>query len=226
MDEETLKATQHWDAEWTKRAVPEGEHAGPGFLALMTRNMEKTQTVLKALAARPYYTMLEKLEIGCSNGVHAAYLNNRDPMYLDKWTGIDLSEVAISRARRAGMNAHVADIMTWEPGRKFEAFIMLDSLEHILDHERLANKILALATPVFRLFSNIPMYCDAMEFEKPMDVNAVAHFVHRLGCHKFWHKIYGSFGYPYMMFETSNGERDVNLDGIVDFQAKVKKLKE
>ena len=202
---------KYWNNTWAKRIDPENP-------AHIDMNRQKMHIVIKAIMERPYYIDSEKLEIGCGTGIHAALIATICPSYLLSWTGIDLSTTAIKSAKSMGLNAESGDIFTYDFEKKFDSFIMLDSLEHVEDHFALAQRILQLASDPysFRIFANIPIYNDHNhQLEQDMDRNVVAKFCSYLGFKKFWQKIYGVFGYPYMMFEASTGDKEINREGVI-----------
>lgn len=199
----------YWDKTWKGRINFDKK--------TVDMNQPKMDAIIRAILTRRYYIRLKKLEIGCGTGIHANAIRSLYPFYADTWTGIDLSEAAIEMANKMGLNATVSDIYSFNPGRKFDAFIMLDVLEHIEDHQALAIKLLELANPNFRVFGNIPLYSPpgGHSFEKSMGRPELEYFLYKLGFTKFWQQIHGSYGYPYMMFEAATGNGDINREGII-----------
>jgi SAM-dependent methyltransferase len=165
-------------------------------------NQEKADILCRKLWERPHLAKMQKLEIGCGTGYHAASLARIYPQYYDTYTGIDLSETAVEKARSWGLKAEVANIFDYNPGRKFDAFLLLDTLEHIEDRDRVAEKIKELANRNYVLFANVPLYLIDRGFEYPINFHDVFNFVKKCGFHHFDHEIYGCYGFPYMFFEA------------------------
>ena len=176
-------------------------------------NGEKFEILINALWKRIEFIGREKFEIGCGTGVHANYMSAYYPCWRTMWTGIDLAESAIAKAKSFGLNAEVADIYEYKTDKKFQVFLMLDSLEHHEHHDLLADKIRELADDKkgYTIFGNIPLYpCDLhLEggYERPMDIHILAEFLKNAGFKQFTHKVFGAFGYPYMMFQGWSQEK-------------------
>ena len=195
----TIKSeTNYWHKTWEGRIRP-GETGG------VVVNAEKFQVIIKALWKRLEFIGREKFEIGCGTGIHAQYMAALYPCYKTMWTGVDLAESAIAKAKSFGLNAEVANIYEYTSDKKYEVFLMLDSLEHFEDHERLAAKIKELAAEQYMIFGNVPMYESTLHheggFERPMDIHTLRYFLERAGFKSFKHRIFGSFGHPYMLFQ-------------------------
>ncbi len=190
--------SKYWDSQWHDRVKPNGN---------VVLNGDKFEYLKKALWERLEFIGKEKLEIGCGVGILASHMSTIYPCYKTMWTGIDLSEAAIKKAQSVGLNAEVADIYTYDPGRKFKVFFFMDSLEHLLNHELLGERIKLLADDKYIIFGNVPLYTSFHEgkYERPVDIDQLLKFLHYAGCYgKFWNKIYGIKARPYMLFEASN----------------------
>jgi SAM-dependent methyltransferase len=169
-------------------------------------NLEKMAKMVYELTIRKHLSGLEKLDIGCGTGIHAMHLANIYPKWNTRWTGIDLSEVATGFARKHGFNAICGDLFEYPFDKKFQLFLMLDSMEHIMDHEGLAARIVELGEKPFRVFSNIPLYTPDSEhdknYERAISMGDINRFIEAIGADKFYPQVYGINGYPYMMFEA------------------------
>ena len=180
----TIKSeSKYWDTTWDGRIGKNGS---------IRMNGEKIKIVINSLRQRIEFIGREKFEIGCGTGT--------------MWTGIDLAESAVKQAKKFGLNAEVADIYEYTSDKKFQVFLMLESLEHHEHHDLLADKIRELASEKgYSIFGNIPLYsCDLHEeggYERPMDIHILCAFLQNAGCKQFTHKVFGAYGYPYMMFQ-------------------------
>lgn len=185
---------KYWDRTWSDRID------GP----TVKMNKGKMKFLLNEILKRDY-SKANILEVGCGSGVHAQVLKTDWPDL--KWTGIDLSELAVRRANSVGLNAFVGSIYDIQEGA-FDAIWFLDVLEHIEDHKRLSAAVRKITVPGFRIFGNVPLYPNTAHdaCERPMDKDILAEFLFNCGMNKFWQRIYGSFGYPYMVFEAREGE--------------------
>jgi trans-aconitate methyltransferase len=186
----------YWDETWAKRV-------GPHHPAM---NINKMAKLIYKLTIRDHLAGLEKLDIGCGTGIHAMHLSNIYPQWKTRWTGIDLSEVATGHAMGYGFNAICGDLFEYKFDRKFQLFLMLDSMEHIMDHKRLAERIVELGEKPFWVFANIPLYTPDSkhdkQYERPISMGDINDFTRAVGADKFYPQIYGIKGYPYMMFEA------------------------
>lgn len=191
--------TEHWNKVWKDRI-----HANR-----VEMNMDKYYFMMKSMVSRPYLAPMEKLDIGCGTGVHAAKLASFNPLWGLKWTGVDLSADAVAIARKYGMNAILADIYEFTGvGKKYKVFLFFDSLEHFFDHERLGKKIVELADKDHIVIGNVPMYSSEHGdgCERMVSTLDLFKFLVWAGCTErppAVH-IYGVRGFPYMFFEASN----------------------
>ena len=148
----------------------------------------------------------KSLDIGCGTGIHAMHLSNIYPRWKTRWTGIDLSSVATDYAKQYGFNAICGDFFEYKFDRKFQLFLMLDSMEHIMDHDGLAERIVELGEKPFIVFGNIPLYSPDSEhdkqYERHVSVGDLMKFTDAIGTDRFYPNVYGINGYPYMMFEA------------------------
>lgn len=199
-----VEQERHWDETWKGR-IDKNK---------ISLNIDKYRYILKQLVMRPYLSIMEKLEIGCGTGIHANRMAVFNPLWRDRWTGIDLSEDAVSIANRNGMNAIHGDVYEFDgAGKKYEVFLFLDSLEHFFDHKRLAEKVVELAAKEYIIIGNIPLYSSAHGegVERPIGCMELIKFFVKTNCMRPPSvKVYGINGFPYMFFETSNTSKDYN----------------
>lgn len=192
-----MNLTEYWNQEWGKRIAL-------GKVPAMNR--DKMAKLVYELSRRDGLDNLEKLDIGCGTGIHAMILAGFNGGWNRKWTGIDLSN-AVRFCQRHGFNAILGDFFTHKFDRKFECFLMLDSLEHFLDHEAVAKRILELAEDKFCIFINVPLYCQAHAAqagaERIVTTEDVDVFFRNLNIkHENTNvEVYGSYGFPYMIAE-------------------------
>lgn len=197
----SFKEKSFWDDIWNDRLVDGGFNCnGPKFFRL-----------LKILWNKAHFAPKEKLEIGCGAGVHAMWLAEYSPYWRTKWEGIDLSEVAIERAKSWGLNASVCNFTDFKSDKKFELFLFLDVLEHIEDHAAVAEKIKELGADKYTVFGNCPLYLAEDEsHEREINIHTVKAFMNNAGCEYFIHEIYGITGMPYITFEGTNKGKPEN----------------
>ena len=190
-----------WNSEWTRRTQGNNLQINGGKLKIL----------LDALLRRYYYAPLEKLDIGCGTGIHAGYLGQYNPYWVMRWTGIDLAESGIARAKEIGLNAIQGNIYEMTFDKRFELFLLLDSLEHFEDHDALAEKVKELAADDYFIFGNCPLYHTEPKskdgVEVPVDIQSISRFLSKAGCPYQENTVYGVNGFPYIMFEASNKER-------------------
>lgn len=197
--------SRYWNETWQGRIHDDG----------VDMNVGKLNILLHELVARPYLARMKKLDIGCGSGIHAHVLAKYNPYWKQRWTGIDLAQSGIDRAKnKYGLTAICGDIFNFDGnGNKYEAFLLLDSLEHFEERDKLGSKIKELAAPEYVIFGNIPLYLSVLHqeggIEKPMDANVVKNFLFSAGCEgKTSVRVYGVNAFPYMLFEASNTGRD------------------
>lgn len=190
-----MNAAEYWDSEWKRRAGVLGKHPD--------MNVEKLGKIFYELTKRADYAKMEKFDIGCGTGIHAWYMSRIWPGWKEKWTGIDLSESAVRFARFNGLNAVCGNIFEYQTDKRFDLFLLLDSLEHFFDDKRLAGKIKELGGPSFSIFGNIPLYSMAhqQEVERSIGVKEVVNFLLSCGMEGVNYEIYGVLGCPYCIFE-------------------------
>jgi SAM-dependent methyltransferase len=68
------------------------------------------------------------LEIGCGPGLFLAEARRRG---VARVVGVDPNPWAVAQARARGLEAHVGSIDALDAGRRFDAVVMLDVLEHV-----------------------------------------------------------------------------------------------
>ena len=190
---------KYWNKTWGDRIVGNK----------VSMNGQKIHIVINALWKRFYMAPMEKLDIGCGSGIHAANLAVYNPLWQYKWTGIDLAETGVSNARRCGLNAICGDFFTFDGnGKKYELFLLLDSLEHFEDPLSVGRKIKELASDRYIIFGNCPLYLGKGTFEAgvefPINIWVLKQFMEEAGCLSMNHHIYGINGFPYILFEGSN----------------------
>lgn len=192
-----MKADEYWNKEWTRRRSGVCK-------PLMNRN--KMAKIVYELATRSYLDKLYKLDVGCGTGIHAMLLAGYSMGWRERYTGIDLSEKATEYGREYGFNTICGDFLTYDFGRKFNCFLLLDSLEHFLDHESLAKKIVELAEPSSVVIANVPLFClshaNEANMERPVAPEDIKNFYKMLNVKdEVYSEVYGSYGYPYMFIE-------------------------
>ena len=193
------KETKYWHETWAGRIKP-GKDGGVAF------NGEKFEILIKALWKRLEFIGLEKFEIGCGTGFHAQTMATLYPCWRTMWTGVDLAESAVEKAKSFGLNAEVANVYEYTSDKKFELFLMLDTLEHFEHHDLLGAKIKELAAEKYMIFGNIPLYPSYPHekggYERPMNIHELAKFLRFAGFRSLSHRVFGAFGFPYMMFQA------------------------
>ena len=192
-----MNQTQYWNAEWTKRRRE---------ILVPTMNRNKLAKVVYELSIREYLDKLNKLDIGCGTGIHAMHLSAFHIGWKTFYTGIDLSERAVDFGKSYGFNLICDDFFKYDFGCKFDCFLMLDSLEHFMNHDMLIKKILELANPKALMIVNVPLYCQRTAhdtgMERPISPDDILYFYKGLGVtESFGSDIYGSYGFPYMFAE-------------------------
>jgi methionine biosynthesis protein MetW len=78
------------------------------------------------------------LEIGCGDGRLLEFLKKEKDI-IEK--GIDISDVAISRAKKRNVNCKVFNILKDELNKKYDYIILCDVIEHISDSELIMKRI-------------------------------------------------------------------------------------
>ena len=205
------KVKEYWDKTWGDRITDSG-HA--------RLNGKKLEYICNQLWKRPQYAKLKKLEVGCGLGFHAMRMGKLYSDWRENWTGIDLSDVAIDWAYKNGLNALRQDFLkideeanngSYLSFNKIQMFMFLDGLEHFEDLDGVAAKVKELADREFWIFGNVPLYRSehTEEFERDMNIKVLHKFLMDCGCKKYNQHIYGIDGYPYMMFDATNGKGDV-----------------
>jgi SAM-dependent methyltransferase len=194
-----MNTIPYWNDLWKERMSPGCDYE--------LRNGEKAKHLINELWMKPQYIKKKKLDIGCGTGFHIKSLMENCKEWGENYWGVDLSEEAIGVARERGLNAQVMDISDFKSSFGFELFLLLDTLEHIEDHEGLANKIMGISADKFTIFGNVPLYHSASQitnggFEHSMDVIKVNKFIKMCGIKKFYCDVYGIDGWPYMTFEA------------------------
>lgn len=194
---------EYWEKEWDKR-IEKTNKNGVGYVK---RNPQKFSKLFYEMTKRPHLMNLEKIDVGCGPSSLAVFLGMFDENFLNTYTGIDLSENAVKWCTDYQINAVQGDFLNYPFNKKFSLFMFWDVLEHIPDHETLAQRIKELANDDFYIVGNIPLYLsDHINhedgFEQAMDVNKLLKFIKQCGGIGFHQEIYGCFGMPYMFFEA------------------------
>lgn len=191
----------YWDKVWEKRIKVDG----------VAMNIAKISRLIYELSQRDYLHKLKKLDIGCGTGIHALHLSLYGTEWEKNWTGIDLSHNAVEFAQKRGLNAVCGDIFTYDFNDNFQLFLLLDTLEHIQDHEGLAERILKISdNKLFHVFGNVPLWCGEnlreIGVERPINNKIISDFMKQLRLKGYTVDIYGIHGYPFMIFEGYSNE--------------------
>lgn len=196
---ESNATAEYWNKQWEERIVDNVRVNG---------NWDKYEIIIKELYDRPYLSKMNKLEIGGGVCPIILRLASDFPVWAEKYTCIEQSEVAVRWVNKNGLKAICSDIMDLETDEKFEVFMMFDVLEHIEDVDALADKIKSLATEKYRIIGNIPLYSSKHDpeegFERLMNIDSLNEVMAKIGCTEITHFVYGVKGWPYMMWESSN----------------------
>jgi hypothetical protein len=194
-----MDTVEYWDRQWENRIVDSISTKG---------NWDKYKVLATELCKRPYLSKLKKIEIGAGVCSIALQMSNVYSNWLDDYKAIEQSPKAVEWCRDKGINAVCADFMTFETDEKFDLFLFFDVLEHIEDVEALAEKVKSMASDKFRVIGNIPLYTSEHDpeegYERLMNVNSLNEAMALMGCSQISHYIYGSHGFPYMMWEAYN----------------------
>lgn len=193
-----MTINEYWEGEWNRRIKGEGQ---------VECNTEKAEIILTNIAHRKFFNDKQILDIGCGPAFHALRIAQEKPDYKERWYGIDLSPRAVEFFKSHGLQGEHGSIYEFTSnGRKFDVFLLLDTLEHISDRNKLAEKINELSNDKFIIFGNIPLYIDKKDLESGMEhmmnINVLVDFIHKAGCQKLDHYIYGVRGYPYMIWSA------------------------
>ena len=188
----------YWDKNWATRL---GSKEIQG-------NAEKYQIIIDAIRQCEHLKESKILEVGCGPGFVAYGLRKFWPN-LD-WVGVDISEIAVRSARLNGLNAICSSLEYFTTDEKFDSIWFLDSLEHIIDQDKIVDKLSYLMKDNFTIFGNIPLYSSGHEigYEHKIDIVVLRKFLRKCGAEHFWHDIYGSHGYPYMIFQSNISRKE------------------
>jgi hypothetical protein len=196
---ENRDTSKYWDKQFARRIINNIHFKG---------NWDKYDIIVKELWSKPYLLPLNKLEIGSGLCPVAIRFKELCPSWLEAYTAVEQSKVAVEWVKRNGIDAYCSCIMDFNSEKKFEVFMMFDVLEHIEDVNALAEKIKSLATEKYRIIGNIPLYSSKHDpeegFERLMNIDVLNEDMAEMGCNKITHLIYGSHGWPYMMWEAHN----------------------
>ena len=192
--------TKYWNETWQGRIKDDGT---------VTCNILKYRKVMDYLWSKPNFFFANKLDIGCGPAQHAVTMAQLARGYKETWVGLDLSETAIAYATKRGMDAHCLNFLEWDGGnyQPFGVFFFWDSLEHFEDLKAVAAKVKELAAEKFTICGNIPLFHSPIHekggVENHMDIDVIRDFWNDCGYDKEWFSIYGTMGWPFLMFEVS-----------------------
>ncbi len=189
------KKLAYWENYWEEILDDDNQH---------NRNARKFRYLFRELWKRPHYAGMKKLDIGCGPGMHANAMTLVYPQWVDNWVGVDISPRAIETVQKElGYDGRLSSIEDFETDERFELFLLLDTLEHIEERDKLADSIKRLAADEFFVFGNIPMYPNEEPdyIEKSVNPFRVGKILRRAGCKHIWTHIYGVHLAPYMLFE-------------------------
>lgn len=196
---ESNSTAEYWNKQWTGRIVDNVRVNG---------NWDKYEIIIKELYNRPYLAKMNKLEIGGGVCPIILRLASEFPIWADKYTCVEQSQVAVDWVNKNGLKSVCSDIMDFETDGKFDVFMLFDVLEHIEDVDALAKKIKSMAAEKYRIIGNIPLYSSEHDpeegFERLMNVNMLNEDMAKMGCTQITHLIYGAKGWPYMLWESYN----------------------
>ena len=191
----------YWDKQWEKRIHSDGSVSG---------NSQKVRFLIEQLWMRPHLIKAEKLDVGCGPATHIRHLTDVCSEWGDKYIGIDTSKKAIEDAQRHGVNAFrysIYDFTNYD--RDIEAFFFFDVLEHMEDHDKIAEKIKEIAAENYTILINVPLYKSNPEsnggYERLININDMVEFLSKAGISKYTHKVYGINGLPYLFMEGVTG---------------------
>jgi 2-polyprenyl-3-methyl-5-hydroxy-6-metoxy-1,4-benzoquinol methylase len=197
-----MNINEHWENEWNKRITSKVD---------VSCNQQKAKIIIDKIRNRNYFSPRKILDIGCGPALHALRIMQECPDYNERWFGIDLSQKAVDFFRKHGLRGECGSIYDFSPnGHKFEAFLLLDTLEHITDRDRLALKVREMIQPNSVMFGNIPLYINKKDLENGvenmMDINKLSRFCVISGFEYLDYFIYGINGYPYMIWQAANAQ--------------------
>jgi SAM-dependent methyltransferase len=92
------------------------------------------EAMQKILKLDPIGRPVSCLDVGCGAGWQIRYLESKMPGVFD-FSGMDISPHMCERARKncPGVEFHVADLMEFAPGRKWDIVMACGSMEHFED---------------------------------------------------------------------------------------------
>lgn len=107
------------------------------------------------------------LEVGCGMGTYLRHLKHRFPN--KDFTGADYSNVAISRAKAAG----IIDYVVWDAEKqpppfltKFNLVMCIETLEHTNDPNHIVRVLKSLCTDGGTLIITVPKYNSILDTNK------------------------------------------------------------
>lgn len=186
----------YWDREWARRIQDDGS---------VKMNTHKVDIILNKLWSMPELIRMRKLEVGCGPALHVARLASRCREWAENYIGIDPSTVAIETAQKH-VRAYQMSVFDLPASplvaKSVQAVFLFDVIEHIEDHDKLADSLNKVVDDRFCVLINVPLYRSKLEenggFERLVDVEDVKRLLRQLGVTQFHHEVYGIGGYPYL----------------------------
>jgi methionine biosynthesis protein MetW len=92
------------------------------------------------------------LDVACGDGAFAQYLHE---MKGCRVTGIDMSETAVEKTKKRGLEAYVMDVVHETPQESFDTVVLSAFIEHVVNSEEVLLRFLTLADQVLLSIPNI-----------------------------------------------------------------------
>ncbi|MDP2366510.1 MAG: class I SAM-dependent methyltransferase [Ignavibacteria bacterium] len=126
------------------------------------------------------------LDVGCGVGEFVCVAINNNL----KAEGIDISDMLISTGRtKLNVPIYQTDIKNYKPDHKYDAIIIWDVLEHLVNPVEILNSCSSLLNDNGYLFAQVPNYKGIS--------NRLKSLINRIG---FNNNDYGHFGFPYHLY--------------------------
>jgi SAM-dependent methyltransferase len=181
--------TKYWNIQWADRIDVDGYS--------VKGNKKKFEKIVDFLWSVPQYYRLNKLDVGCGPAHHAITITSFIKGFSETWTGIDLSDVAVTHARKYNLNAICGNFLEYDFKQTYDIFESLDLV---------ANKVKILTRDKVRICGNVPLFLSELHndggVERSMDINILSDFINRCGCNKLWYEVYGTHGWPFLIFDA------------------------
>jgi methionine biosynthesis protein MetW len=135
-----IQHKDYYERYWSTRDTRPDGSVGPELRQLLQRTVSSTSTVL---------------DVGCGDGrTCGLWLKDRAAEYV----GVDISELAISEARAAGLDARRIDDATALPfaDGQFDVVVCVEVLEHVFLPHRVAGEIQRVLRPGGVLLVTVP----------------------------------------------------------------------